>query len=377
MTTILAGDIGGTKTILRLVESEYLVTTPSATLVQRIESEYLVTPTPALPSQTLLAEQIFPSQEYADLVPIVRQFLNTATQTLGQPISIETACFGLAGPVVNNSSELTNLDWFLEANRLERDLGIPQVNLINDFAAIGYGVLGLSPQDVHTLQTGELNPQAPIAVIGAGTGLGEGFLIPQAGGRYQVFPTEGGHTDFAPQSAQACRLLDYLKEKNDLERVSVERVVSGMGIVSIYQFLRSQDVAEESPALAERYQIWQQEVGRPQKTVDLAAEISQAALAGTDLLCRKTMKIFIETYGAEAGNLALKLLPYGGLYIAGGIAAKNLPLLQQGNFMQSFQAKGRMRDLMLQIPVHVVLNPKVGLLGAGLYAAQTAFDRKS
>jgi glucokinase len=358
MTTLLAGDIGGTKTILRLVKSEY----PAAV-------------TQALPLQTVLAEQSYPSQAFTDLVPIVRQFLAAAAKELGEQNIPDTACFGIAGPVVNNTSELTNLSWFLKGERLERDLAISQVTLINDFAAIGYGILGLSDQDLHTLQVGKRAAQSPIAVIGAGTGLGEGFLIPH-GGNYQVFATEGGHTDFAPQSLLEFRLLAYLKEKSNLDRVSVERVVSGMGIVAIYQFLRNQDLAQESPAMAELYTVWEQEIGRDHKTIDLAAEVSQAALAGQDNLCKQTMKIFVEAYGAEAGNLALKLLPYGGLYLAGGIAAKNLALIEQGSFMRSFHAKGRMSELMTQIPVHVVLNPKVGLIGAALCAAQTASVRE-
>ncbi len=354
MTILLAGDIGGTKTILRLVKSEHLAV---ASL--------------RLPSQAVLAEQSYPSQDYADLVPIVRQFLTAATQQLGEQVIPETACFGIAGPVSNNISELTNLSWCLEAKRLEQDLAIAQVSLINDFAAVGYGILGLTDKDLQTLQPGQPSCTAPIAVIGAGTGLGEGFLIPHPDGGYQVFGTEGGHADFAAQSALEFRLLAYLKEKNSLDRISVERVVSGMGIVSIYQFLSDQDVSQESARLAELHATWEREIGQANKTVDLAAEISRAA--GDDQLCKQTMKVFVEAYGSEAGNLALKLLPYGGLYIAGGIAAKILPLMEQGGFMRSFLAKGRMSDLLKQIPVHIVMNPKVGLIGASLFAAKNSF----
>lgn len=347
MTILLAGDIGGTKTILRLVESE-------ATSGDR-----------QLPHQTTLHEQTYPSQEFADLVPMVRKFLSEAQSK----VSPEKACFGIAGPVVNNTSKLTNLNWNLEASRLERELEVAQVSLINDFVAVGYGVLGLSEQDLHTLQPGTPNADAPIAVIGAGTGLGQGFAIPQSGS-YRVFATEGGHSSFAPRTQLEFDLLQYLKERYKIERVSVERVVSGMGIVAIYQFLRDRRVYPESPALVEVYKAWQREVGQAEKTVNLAAEISSAAIAGQDSLAQKTMEIFIEAYGAEAGDVALKFLPYGGLYIAGGIAAKNLPLIQQGNFLQAFLSKGRMNSILEQIPVRIVLNPQVGLIGSALRAAQ-------
>lgn len=352
MTILLAGDIGATKTILRLVKSE-----PTQTLQD-------------LPEQTTLHEQTYASQEFPDLVPMVHKFLAAAAQTLGDKLTPEKACFGIAGPVVNNTTcKLTNLSWRLEAGRLEQELQVAQVCLINDFVAVGYGVLGLSDQDLHTLQLGEPDADAPKAVIGAGTGLGQGFLIPQSGG-YRVFATEGGHVDFAPRSELEFQLLRYLLEKHNINRVSVERVVSGMGIVSIYQFLRNSEVAQESPTLAEVFTTWEREVGQEHKTVDLAAEISKAATKQQDYLCQKTMELFVQAYGAEAGNLALKLLPYGGLYIAGGIAAKNLPLMQQGNFMQAFLHKGRMNSLLKQIPVHIVLNREVGLIGAALCAAQ-------
>lgn len=190
MTVLLAGDIGGTKTILRLVKSE------------------LATPAQELPEQTTLYEQTYASQEFSDLVPMVRKFLAAANEKLESKLAPEQACFGIAGPVVNNTSKLTNLSWILEASRLEQELQVMRTRLINDFVAVGYGVLGLSDQDLHTLQPGERNAKAPIAVIGAGTGLGQGFVIPQSGG-YRVFATEGGHADFAPRSELEFELLRY------------------------------------------------------------------------------------------------------------------------------------------------------------------------
>jgi glucokinase len=347
MTIILGGDIGGTKTILRLVDCQ---NSPDSTQ----------------PLLTTLDEEIYPSKQYPDLVPIVQQFLaRQATIPL-----VEKACFGIAGPVINNSSELTNLSWSLTGDRLGHELSIERVKLINDFAAIGYGVLGLAPEDLHTLQAVPAVPDAPIAVIGAGTGLGEGFVIPVSKGKYRVFGSEGSHADFAPRSSLEYQLLNYLLELYNIDRISVERVVSGQGITSIYRFLHDSNYSESSPAMAEIYRTWLEEMGKPNKTVDLAAKISTFAEEDSDYLCYQTMKIFVEAYGAEAGNLALKLLPYGGLYIAGGIAAKNLSLLTQGSFMKAFRGKGRMTELLSNIPVHIVLNPKVGLIGAVFCASQ-------
>lgn len=351
MKTLLAGDIGGTKTILRLVEADSV-----SQKHQKI----------ALKS---IYEQNYPSQEYTDLVPMVVAFLNEAQNEVKTSFSVTKACFGIAGPVVKNTSELTNLSWALSGERLAKDLSIEQVSLINDFAAIGYGILGLDTVDVCTLQEVDANQDAPIAVIGAGTGLGQGFLIPVSSQHYRVFNSEGGHADFAPRSPLEFQLLDYLQKEFSLERVSVERVVSGLGIASIYQFLRHKDSNLESPSMATIFQRWKLETEKGEKTIDLAAEIAQASQKG-DYLCQQTMKLFIEAYGAEAGNLAVKLLPYGGLYIAGGIATKNIDLLKQGNFINAFLAKGRMRSLLKQIPVHIILNPKVGLIGAAVRASQ-------
>lgn len=350
MTVLLAGDIGGTKTILRLVTAAQ-------------------TPDQPLPTLTTLYEQTYPSQNFLDLVPMVRQFMAAATQQLGQVPAPERACFGIAGPVVQNTVKLTNLSWFLAGDKLQQELHIPQVCLINDFAAVGYGVLGLAPEDIYTLQAGEPDRTAPIAVIGAGTGMGQGYAIPCRNG-YRVFATEGGHSDYAPRSSVEVQLMQYLKERMHIERISIERIVSGMGIVSIYQFMRDRQVCDESPEMEAMYKIWQQEMGKETKTVDLAALISQHAINETDYLCQETMALFISAYGAEAGNVALKFLPYGGLYIAGGVAAKNLPLMQRGNFLEAFQDKGRVSSILDKVPIYIVLNPRVGLIGAALCAAQ-------
>ncbi|MDJ0846306.1 glucokinase [Crocosphaera sp.] len=347
MSMLLAGDIGGTKTILCLVSSQ----SP-----QSGEN---------LPQQTTLYEKSYPSQKYDDLVPIVQQFLQEAKQEVKAEINIQKGCFGIAGPVVNNTSELTNLSWSLTGDRLAKELSLERVNLINDFAAIGYGILGLKKEDLHTLQDGESKTNTPIGVLGAGTGLGECFLTPLDDGNYSVFSSEGSHADFAPRNQLEFELLTYIKDKNNLPRVSIERVVSGMGISAIYQFLHHKYPEKESEELKQIYQAWESE-----QNIDLAAEVSKKALEGKDTLCQQAMEIFISAYGAEAGNLALKLLPYGGLYIAGGIAAKILPLMQKGTFMEAFKAKGRMSSLLSKMPVHIILNPKVGLIGAALRAAK-------
>lgn len=344
MATLLAGDIGGTKTILRLIETR---------------DEELA----------IRAERTYASKAYSGPAPIVVEFLAAAAAATGERRRPAAACFGVAGPVSGNTSRVTNLPWTLAGERLAHELEIPRVELINDFVAVGHGVTGLAPEALHTLQPGRPDAAAPIAVIGAGTGLGEGFLIPRPGG-HRVFATEGGHADFAPRSPLESELLGDLRESLQLTRVSVERVVSGRGIAAIYEFLRRRGVGRESPALAAAFDTWQRELGKERPTVDLAAVVSRAAIAEADPLCTETMDVFVGAYGAEAGNQALKLLPYGGLYVAGGIAAKILPLIERGGFITAFKDKGRMKPLLERVPVHVVLDPKVGLIGSARRAAE-------
>ncbi len=331
---LLSGDIGGTKTILRLVE---------VGLDRK--------------SWQTIQEAKYVSAQYQDLVPMVQQFLQE--YQLAKP---ELASFAIAGPVINQSCVLTNLNWQLTTSRLEQELAIAHVSLINDFAANSYGVLGLQESEIVTLQEGSKIPNAPIAVIGAGTGLGESFLA-NNGKHHEVFASEGGHSDFAPRNELEIELLRYLRQKLS-DRVSVERVVSGQGIVNIYQFLRDSNFASEDQAISAAIKSWEAE---PNGSVDPGLVISQGAQQ-QDLLCSKAMMMFVEAYGAETGNLALKILPYSGVYLAGGIAAKNLPLMQQGNFLAAFLDKGRMGNLLQDIPVHIILNPQVGLLGSILYA---------
>jgi glucokinase len=354
MTLLLVGDVGGTKTLLRLVE---MPTGETSTIASQQKNLY---------------EALYTSQEYPDLVPMVREFLQAAAAALGNSPTPTKACFAIAGPVVGNTSVLTNLAWSLTTERLEQELNIVHVSLINDFAAVGYGLLSLTPEDILTLQPGRPQSTAPIAVIGAGTGLGEGFLV-RLLDDYHVYATEGGHADFAPRTDIEFELLQYFHQHYHLNRVSVERVVSGQGIVTIYQFLcdRTQDLDRDRLSAASEHSA---NLGANLVKKDRhlsAAEISQAALEKSNPICQQAMELFIEAYGAEAGNLALKLLPYGGVYLAGGIAAKILPLIQENDrFLNAFKQKGRMSPLLERVPVHIVLNPQVGLQGAAVCASR-------
>ncbi len=340
MKRVLAGDIGGTKTILRLAEIK------------------------ADASLQTLYEERFPSAEYDSLTPLALQFLEHAKQQIKVEPEPASACLAIAGPVVDQTAQLTNLPWRLKASQLQQDLAIPTVQLINDFSAIGYGVLTLPPEDLCELQAGERREQGPVAVVGAGTGLGEAYLT-WSGERYQVHASEGGHTDFPARSDLDIELLSYLRQKYR-GRVSIERVVSGKGIAAIYQFLRDTKQGAVSNPLATQFRAW--ETG-DDKTLDPAAMIAEAALSESDTMATQAMQLFVAAYGAEVGNFALKILPHGGIFVAGGIAAKILPLLQKGGFIQAFLDKGRLSSVLKSMSIQVVLNPQVGLMGAAWYAA--------
>lgn len=352
MVTLLAGDVGGTKTSLSLIDSP--------------------NPNPAAGEPWhLLYQSRYMNREFSGLVPMVRKFLQEAELQTAHPSQPQKACFAVAGPVAENACKMTNLNWSLNGDHLQKELSIPQVLLINDFAAVGYGVLGLKDSELTPLQIGKPRQGSPIAVIGAGTGLGEAFLIQQDGNGYQVYPTEGSHADFAPRNREQVQLLEYLLEKLANNHISVERVVSGSGIVAIYQFLRDSGLAAESEDIRKAVQIWTETpAGKREALEDPAPLISKAALDKCNPLCERTMQIFVEAYGAEAGNLALKILPFGGLYLAGGITGKIIDLIQQGNFMSAFISKGRMKPLLEQIPVYIVLTDEVGLIGATVCVSQ-------
>lgn len=317
----LAGDVGGTKTLLRLFEA----------------------------GGGALAERRFDSASFSSLEQVVAAFLGDSP-----PLSLVAACFGVAGPVEGGRANITNLPWRIDEASITAEFHIPQVRLINDFQAVAYGIETLESHDLATLQAGAPQECGVRAVIGAGTGLGEGFMVWQ-GGYYEAFPSEGSHADFAPADALEIELLRYLAARYG--HVSYERLLSGPGLVNIFEFLRDS-----------RGQQATAELQAAMRTGDPAAEISEYALAGKDDLAVSALDLFARIYGAEAGNLALKVLARGGVFIAGGIAPQILSKLKGGEFLHAFVDKGRFAGLLEDIPVHVVLNPKVGLIGAARVA---------
>jgi len=319
---ILAGDIGGTKTNLAWCTSRD----------GRV---------------TLISQRSFASQQYPGLEAILEDFLREHAGDL------TGACFGIAGPVVDGRAHPTNLPWLVDVRALQRTLGLKAVGLINDLEATAYGIQALPEEAFAVLNAGDPQPHGTIAVIAAGTGLGEAALI-WNDLRYQAVASEGGHADFAPRNELEMELLRYLTRQ--FGHVSYERLLSGPGKVSIYQFLKETGRGEE-PA-------WLTQVlahGDPSPV------ISEMALNGRSELCVKALKLFTSIYGAEAGNLALKYLARGGVYLGGGIAPKMLPLLQDGTFMQAFADKGRLSELLSRIPVRVILEERTALYGAAFY----------
>ncbi len=327
---LLAGDIGGTKTDLAIYSPESGPREP-------------------------LAQAEFPSGSYPSLEAIVREFLAQTGAV------VEHACFDVAGPVIAGRAKVTNLPWVVEAAKIADELSLKSVHLLNDLEAIARAVPILQPGDLHTLSAGEPITGGAIAVIAPGTGLGEAFLT-WDGTCYQAHASEGGHADFAPTSSIQVGLLEYLLER--YEHVSYERVCSGIGIGNIYDYLRDRGVIPESPELARRLS----EVSDRTPLIVDAGLRSEAP----DPLCRATIDTFLDILGAEAGNLALKVLATGGVYLGGGIPLHVLPALEDGRFLRAFRAKGRFADLLARIPVHVIVE-RAALIGAASYGL--AFDR--
>jgi glucokinase len=258
--------------------------------------------------------------------------------------------------VIGAAFKATNLPWKVNARTLAAEIGIPRTTIINDFLAVGYGLHSLSDDEVAVLQRGHPVDHGPIALIGAGTGLGQGYLL-WDGSRYVVHPSEGGHADFAPTDALQRDLLAYLAD--ELGRVSSERVLSGEGIARVYRFLASAGIAKEQVAVC-----------REMAGNDPAAVITRHGLAGTDPLSVKTLEIFARVYGSAAGNLALTVLATGGVYVAGGIAPRIIHQLASGAFMEAFRNKGRLSDVVERMPVRVILTGDVALYGAAELAAR-------
>jgi glucokinase len=320
---ILAGDVGGTNTRLAFAEEQ------DGRLSFRMEATY-------------------PSREHASLEAVLREFL------AANPQPVSCAAFGIAGPVKNGRCDATNIPWVVDAALLAKELGLERAGLINDLEANAWGLAELEAADFAVLNEGAPDARGNVAIVSAGTGLGEAGLY-WDGTRHRPFATEGGHADFAPRNRLEAELLEYLLKQ--FSRVSYERAVSGPGLLNVYRFLRDTDRGEEPAWLAERM-----------RQQDPSAVISRAALGRESALCEQALDLFVTLYGAEAGNVALKHLATGGVYLGGGIAPKILPKLRDPIFLNAFLAKGRMKPLMQAIPVRVILNDLTALLGAARYA---------
>jgi glucokinase len=330
---ILAGDVGGTKVHLALYNFANGRLQP-------------------------LRDQKFPAHEFASLDAVVNQFLVDHEQ---QRAEIVAACFGCPGPVRDGRLKLTNLPWTLDTRELQKSLSIQHIFLINDLEATGYGIPELAPDKIFTLHAGDPNAEGHRGLIAAGTGLGEALMI-WDGKRHHPIPSEGGHCDFSARTDREIALLQYLR-KTLAGRVSFERVVSGLGIKNIYAFLRDVEKLDEPQWLKNRM-----------ASEDPNAVIGQCAEDGSSSICFETMKIFSAAYGAEAGNVALKVLAMGGIYLGGGIAPKILKTLQNGSFTQAFLDKGRLSALLQSIPVRVILDETCALLGAAAFAEARASE---
>ena len=282
-------------------------------------------------------------------------FYEILDRFLDQNIRVDGACFGVAGPVFKGVAELTNNAWTIEARQIESRLGDAPVWLINDMEATGYGLSRVTEQDLLTLNSGKKDEVSPAALIASGTGLGESILLRNGVG-YVPIAGEWGHADFAPNNDIEDDFLSYMRER--FGHVSNDRVLSGPGLVLMYEFFRDVVHLPADPAVAE-----QVERG------DAGEVITRNALEGRCVLCSRALEMFVEIYGAESGNLALRSLARGGIYLGGGIAPKIRAKLTDGNFMKAFISKGRMQPLLEAIPVHVVLNDQTGLLGAAHYAS--------
>jgi len=325
---ILAGDVGGTKVHLALYDF--------------INGKLGYT-----------RDKQYPAKEYSGLEEIVAEFLGAEKVT--------AACFGVPGPVRDGRLRLTNLPWTLDSRELAVGLEIQHVFLINDLEANGYGIAELSADQIFTLSEGDASQMGNRALIAAGTGLGEGFLV-WNGHSHTPYPSEGGHGDYAPRNEDEIDLLRFLKQKYN-GRISFERIVSGMGLTNIYEFLREVRGVEEPTWLAERM-----------ATGDPNAVITELALAAKSEICEKALDMFVSAYGAESANLALKVLSVGGLYVGGGIAPRILEKLKDGTFMKAFTDKGRLSQLLVNMPVRVILESRAALLGAAAYAEARAAE---
>ncbi|MES2391543.1 MAG: glucokinase [Acidobacteriota bacterium] len=332
---ILAGDVGGTKVHLALYNFSAGKLVP-------------------------VKDQKYPAHEFACLDDVVKAFLSDGSVDKAE---IAAACFGCPGPVRDGRLKLTNLPWELDQRLLAKSLGIEHIFLINDLEANGYGIPELAADKIFTLHTGDAAEVGHRGLVSAGTGLGECLLIWDAKARRHLpVPSEGGHCDFAARNEREIALLEYL-QKTLKGRVSWERVVSGLGIKNVYEFLRDDQKMDEPEWLKVRM-----------AAEDPNAVIGECAENGSSEICYETMQMFTAAFGAEAGNVALKVLAVGGVYLGGGIAPKILKTMQNGAFTQAFLDKGRLSPLLETIPVRVILDDTCALLGAAAYAEARAAE---
>jgi glucokinase len=331
---VLAGDIGGTKTALAIVD-----VAAGRHAIRRLER--------------------YPSAAYPGLEDIVEEFLASERS---RP---RAAGFGVAGPVRDGVARITKLPWRLEARRFARRVGIRRVALLNDFVAAALGLPYLKPRQSVSLTRGGTRPKpdpgGPIAILGAGTGLGQAAIV-RVRGRFEVVPSEGGHADFGPRNEREDRLVIFLRGK--FQRASRDRILSGSGLALIYEFLKEDGFARETPAV----------VAVLDGATDPAAVVSRYGLSGRDPLCRAALELFVSIYGSEAGNLALQYRATGGVYLGGGIAPKILPALKRPFFLEAFSAKPPMEELLARIPVRVVLDARLALYGAAAAACSTTIE---
>jgi glucokinase len=329
MSIQLAGDVGGTKTALAIIDSE-------------------------LGPRNFLEKAIYPSADYPSLDALVAKFLK------GKKWQLARASIDVAGPVVNGRCQTTNLPWVIEEKSLSKELGIP-VRLVNDLDAIAYAIPLLEAGDLETLNPGVPVKHGALAVVAPGTGLGEAFLE-WNGTDYRPYPSEGGHTDFAPSGQMQLKLLIYLMDR--FGHVSYERICSGIGLPNLYAFFKDNGICSEPDWLREQIAA----------APDPAPVISQAALDDKAEIAVATLDLFVSILGSEAGNLALKVLATGGIYLGGGIPPRIMPFLKKAEFFHSVQNKGRFSSLLVNIPIHIILNPEAALIGAarhGLEHGQT------
>ncbi len=326
---ILAGDVGGTKTALAIFEF-------------------------GPRGRSLVRSERYPSAAYRGLEEVVEVFL-------GGERPPEAAGFGVAGPVRDGASRITNLTWTIDEKKLARATGIRRVRLLNDFVANALGLPHLSGRQLATLARGRGEPGGPIGILGAGTGLGQACLV-SSGGHHEVVPSESGHTDFAARDATEDRLVTFLRRQ--FGRATRERVLSGRGLVNLYEFFKAEKSARASRRVEEEFE----------KGGDRAAVISRFGLARKDALCRQALDRFVSIYGSEAGNCALEYRATGGVFIAGGIAPKILPALRRADFLRAFRAKPPMEALLAAVPVRVVTEPRLGLIGAAAEAYRTTIE---